>query len=237
MSRAPQRTIDLADLLIPVRNEVVGLLFNRYVFRTLQEIVRRNKRLQGQSRRKFSDWSQVIYGVATSVGIRRLTSEHYQRRDISLIKILDDAIRDPSDLWTGFEKHFPNEAESAMLEARQRGSAPFEADACRRLLGDDRALLFRQCKKAIEFANKRAAHSNLSADVRTKFRDLDQAIDAIRTITEKFILLLYDQPYDLFAEMLSRKILPGWDAIFLEPWATRETLALSLGEMEPPLHS
>ena len=236
MSRAPQRIIDLAHLLKPVRNEVIGLLFNRYVFRTLQEIGRRNKRLQGQPRGKFSDWSQVIYAVATSVGIRRLTSEHYQQDDISLKKILDDAIRDPRDLWTCFQKHFPNEAARAMLTARQRGGAGFEADACRRLLGDDRAMLLRQCKKANEFASRRAAHSNPSAQVRTKFRDLDQAIDTIRMTTEKITLLLYDEPHDLFAEMLSRKISTGWDAIFLEPWATRETLALPLGEMEPPLH-
>jgi hypothetical protein len=98
MSRAPQRIIDLAHLLKPVRNEVVALLFNRYVFRTLQEILRRNKGLQGQPRSKFSDWSLVKYAVATSVGIRRLASEHYQQDDISLNKILDDAIRDPSDL-------------------------------------------------------------------------------------------------------------------------------------------
>ena len=235
MSRAPQRIIDLAHLLKPVRNEVVGLLFNRYVFRTLQEIVRRNTRLQGQPRGKFSDWSQVIYAVATSVGVRRLASENYQPDDISLKKILDDAIRDPSDLWTSFEKHFPNEAKRAMLATHQRSGARSEADACRRLLGDDRALLLRQCKKAIEFGSKRAAHSNPSAEVDTKFRDLDQAIDAISKITEKFILLLYDQPHDLFAEMLSRKVQPGWDAIFLKPWATKETLALPLGEMEPPL--
>jgi len=234
MSRAPQRIIDLAHLLKPVRNEVIGLLFNRYVFRTLQEIGRRNKRLQGQPRGKFSDWSQVIYAVATSVGIRRLASENYQQDDISLKKILDDAIRDPRDLWTCFQKHFPNEAEAAMRAARHRRGV--EADACRRLLGSDRALLLRQCKKAIEFANRRAAHSNPRAEVRTKFRDLDQAIDAIRMITEKFTLLLYDERHDLFAEMLSRKISTGWDAIFLEPWATRETLALPLGEMEPPLH-
>jgi len=68
------------------------------------------------------------------------------------------------------------------------------------------------------------------------FRDLDQAIDAIRAITEKFILLLYDQPHDLFAETLSSKILPGWDAIFLEPWATRETLDVAFGRMELSLH-
>jgi hypothetical protein len=235
MSRAPQRIIDLAHLLKPVRNEVVGLLFNRYVFRTVQEIVRRNPRLQGQPRGKFSDWSQVIYAVATSVGIRRLASENYQRDDVNLKKILDDAIRDPRDLWTCFEKHFPNEAEIAMRAAREKAGVDFEAEACRRLLTADRAQLLRQCKKAIEFASRRAAHSNPSAEVRTKFRDLDLAIDTIRLITEKFTLLLYDEPHDLFAEMLRRKILQGWDEIFLEPWATRETLTLPLGTIEPPL--
>jgi hypothetical protein len=234
MSRAPQRIIDLAHLLKPVRNEVVVVLFNRYVFRTLQEIVRRNKGLQGQPRSKFSDWSLVIYAVATSVGIRRLASEHYQQDDISLKKILDDAIRDPSDLWGCFEKHFPNDVERAMLMTRRQGSTHLEADACRRLLSADRALLLRHCRKAIEFANRRAAHSNPSVPVNSQFRDLDQAIDTICALTEKFILLLYDQLRDLFAEMLDRKISTGWDAIFLEPWATRETLALPLGEMEPP---
>jgi hypothetical protein len=203
----------------------------------LQEIIRRNGRLQGLPRGKFSDWSQVLYAVATSVHIRRLANESYQRQDISLTKILDDAIRDPRDLWRCFDKHFPLEAERAMLAARRRGTAPLEVEACRRLLGYERTLLLRQCEKAIEFASRRVAHSNPSVEVRTKFRDLDQAVDAIRLITEKITLLLYDRPHDLFEEMMSRKISPGWDAIFLEPWATREMLALPLGEMEPPRHS
>jgi hypothetical protein len=109
-----------------------------------------------------------------------------------------------------------------------------QIEACRRLLGQDRALLLRGCRNAIEFASKKAAHSNASAQVRTKFRDLDQAIDAIRQVTEKLIFLLYDKPHDLFAEMLRRKVPPGWDKIFIEPWAQRETLDLLLGEIEPP---
>ena len=39
---------DPADLLRNIREEVVGLLFNRYVFRTHQEIVRLNPTLQGR---------------------------------------------------------------------------------------------------------------------------------------------------------------------------------------------
>jgi hypothetical protein len=121
-----------------------GFRFNRYIFRTLQEIDRRNKRLQGQRHDKFSDWSQVIYAVATSVGIRRLASENYQGDDISLKKILDDAIVILATCGKCSEKRFPGQAERAMLEARQRGGVHVEIDACRRLLDYDRALLLRQ---------------------------------------------------------------------------------------------
>jgi hypothetical protein len=234
MSRAPQRIIDLAELLKPVRNEVVGLLASRYIFRTLQEIVRRNPRLQGLPRGKFSEWSQTTYAVATSIHIRRLASENYQRDDVSLKKLLDVAIRDPSDLWTCFEKNFPADVEKAMRAAREKGNEHSEAEASRRLLTADRTQLLRSCAKAIQFANRRAAHNNPSSEVRAKFLHMDQAIDAIRLTTEKFTLLLYDEPTDLFAEMLSRKISPGWDAVFLESWASEKTLALPLGKMEPP---
>jgi hypothetical protein len=137
-------------------------------------------------------------------------------------------------LWACFEKNFPDDAARAMRTVGAKCSTQSEVEECRRLLGADRAQLLRKCAKAIEFANRRAAHSNPSVEVRTKVRDLDQAIDAIRLTTEKLILLVCDEPRDLLAEMLSRKILPGWDEIFLEPWATKETLELHLGTMEPP---
>src|SRR5262249_13618607 len=112
----------------------------------------------------------------------------------------------------------------------------FELNASRRILGDERTSLLRHCRRAVEFANSRAAHSNPAVLVHTRFRELDQAIDYIRTIVEKLILLLYDEPRDLFEEMRSRKLQPGWDEIFLESWATKETLSLSLGELDPPEH-
>ena len=43
----------VAQLLRDIREEVIGLLFNRYVFRTHQEIVRLNPKLQGDPRGIF----------------------------------------------------------------------------------------------------------------------------------------------------------------------------------------
>lgn len=233
MGKAPQRIIELAKLVQPVREEVIGLLCNRYIFRTHQEIVRRNKRLQGTPRGKFCDWIQVIYGIAASVGIRKLASETYRPDDVSLKRFLDDAIANPVDLLPCFERNFPSETYKAKAPSHDRQGV-VEAEVCRRLIGADRSFLLRSCTKAIEFASKRAAHTNPAVLVRTKVRNVDQAIDAIREITEKYILLLYDRPRNLLTEMRNRKLPQGWDLVFLERWAKKETLALPLGEMEPP---
>lgn len=100
-------------------------------------------------------------------------------------------------------------------------------------------------------------HSVPDAPVSTTFSDLDEAIDALKTLTEKFTPLICSGrcevlellhhagvttecallarlvKRDLLDEMKSRKLPDGWDAIFLEAWATPEIIALLLGETFP----
>jgi hypothetical protein len=47
-------------------------------------------------------------------------------------------------------------------------------------------------------------------------------------------LLAQVENRDLLEEMKTRKLPEGWDSIFLEPWATEETITRSLGETLPP---
>jgi hypothetical protein len=54
-----------AELLRNIREEVIGLLFNRHVFRTHQEIVRRNPRLQGRPRSIFPEWVGLCMQLRT----------------------------------------------------------------------------------------------------------------------------------------------------------------------------
>ena len=228
---------DLAWLLRDIRAEVIGLLFNRYIFRALQEIVRRNPRLQSSPRGRFSDWTQTIYATANAVAVRRLASD-YDIDDVNLLKLLDSIIREPKPLWTRFERFFPEDAASSRAAlASESGEMPdnWQFAGVRRLVGQDRASLINAAKKANKFATKRVAHNNPSAQVHTRFRDLDQAIDIVKNLTEKYLLLIYEERHDLVQEMVTRKLPNGWDAIFLEPWATPDTLAEKLGEMEPPM--
>lgn len=93
---------DPADLLRNVREEVIGLLFNRHVFRTHQEIVRANPKLQGRPRSIFSEWAQVVYAQAAAAGVRRLAGQDPEEGDVNLVGFLELLIRDPKGLWDCF---------------------------------------------------------------------------------------------------------------------------------------
>ena len=115
-------------------------------------------------------------------------------------------------------------------------------------------MLISVAQKAVHFASKRVAHSVPDVPVGATFFDLDDAIDTVRTITEKYTRLLFEkrlrelerQPtdslyvrqlsehIDLLEEMKRRKLSKGWDEIFLEAWASREDIERPLGEMRPP---
>lgn len=251
-----------ARLVREIREEVIGLLFNRYVFRTHQEIVRLNPRLQGRPRSIFSEWAWVLYAVTNAVGVRRLASETYQDSDVSLVRLLDTFIREPGGLWESFQRHCPQDATRARAEVLSKaGQLPpdWESLACKRLLGEERKAVISAAEKANRFASKRAAHSVPEVEVHTTFSDLDDALDVVRKITEKYTLLVgaegrqsleqlqragaptvypmlvrMETSIDLLEEMKRRKLPDGWDSIFLEPWATPETIARPLGETKPP---
>jgi hypothetical protein len=249
-------------LLRDIREEVIDLLFNRHVFRTHQEIVRLNPRLQGRPRSIFAEWAWVVYAVANAMGVRRLASHTYQDSDLNLVRLLDMFIRDPVGFWSCFERHYPQDAAQARAEVLRKAGGleeGWEILACKRLLSEDRKALINAAEKANRFASKRAAHSVPDAAVSTTFSDLDDAIDTLKRITEKYTVLVscqkrellepahlagtptvypllteLEKGRDLLEEMKSRKLPEGWDSIFLEPWASSSTIARPLGETPPP---
>jgi hypothetical protein len=253
---------DAADLIGNIREEVIGLLFNRYVFRTHQEIVRLNPRLQGRPRGVFSEWAQLVYAQAAAVGVRRLAGQDPEEGDVNLVGLLELLIRDPSGLWECFLQHFPEDAAKARGILEREGPLPigWEVSACKRLLGEDRRALISIAQRAVQFASKRVAHSVPDVPVKTTFDDLDQAIDMVKGLTEKYTRLLFtkrlreleplhragkdnglygyvlqlSERIDLVDEMKRRQLQDGWKEIFLEPWATREDIDRELGDTPPP---
>jgi hypothetical protein len=152
---------DPADVLRNIREEVIGLLFNRYVFRTHQEIVRLNPKLQGRPQSLFSEWAQVMYAQAAPVGVRRLAGQDPEQGDVNLVGFLELLIRDPRGLWECFLQHFAEDANGARQTLVKEGAlqAGWEISACKRLLGEDRRALIAVAQKAVHFASKRVAQS------------------------------------------------------------------------------
>jgi hypothetical protein len=255
------KPLDAPRLIRNIREEVIGILFNRHVFRTHQEIVRINPKLQGRPRSIFSEWAQIVYAQAAAIGVRRLAGQDPGHRDVNLVGFLDVLIRDPKDLWECFQGHYPEDAARAREAPRKESplEAGWEISVCKRLLGEDRRALISVAQKAVQFASKRVAHSVLDVPVSTTFFDLDAAIDTLKTITEKYTRLLFakklgeleplyragesteylyvrqlSEHIDLLEEMKRRKLQKGWDEIFLEAWASRDDIECPLGEMRPP---
>jgi hypothetical protein len=229
-----QQTI--AVLLHFIREDVIGLLFNRFVFRTYQEIVRRNPQQQLHPHQVFCGWTRVVYSVANPVGVRRVAGQTYQETDVNLVRLLNMFIREPEQIWQRFKRYYPDDAARASREVERTGGLRpgWEIVACKRLLSEDRRAVINAAEKANRFASKRAAHLVPGVEVYTTFSDLDEAIDALKTFTEKYLLLVLSEKSDLLEEMKRRKLPDGWDAIFLEPWATPEMIARPLGETPPP---
>ena len=253
---------DPADLLRNIREEVIGLLLNRYIFRTHQEIVRVNPTLQGRPRSMFSEWAQITYAQAAVIGVRRLAGQRPDQDDVNLVGFLELLIRDPKGLWECFLQHYSEDAAGAreiLAKAGTLQAAGWEISACKRLLGEDRRALISVAQKAVHFASKRVAHSVPDVPVSTTFSDLDDAIDTVGTIAEKYTRLLFakklreleplhragqstdylyvrqlSERIDLLDEMKRRKLQDGWKDVFLEPWASREDIDRPFGEMRPP---
>jgi hypothetical protein len=252
---------DFAGLIRNIREEVIGLLFNRYVFRTHQEIVRLNTKLQRRPHSIFSEWAQVVYAQAAAVGVRRLAGQDPEQGDVNLVGFLELLIRSPKGLWECFLQHYPEDAASAreILEKEGKLQTDWETSACRRLLGEDRRALISIAQKVVHFASKRVAHSVPDVPVSTSFWDLDDAIDTVRAVTEKYTRLLFakklreleplhrvgqstdylyvrqlSEHIDLLQEMKRRKLQNGWKEIFLEPWASRQDIERPLGDTRPP---
>lgn len=225
MATGVKRLQEIARLFRPVRDEVISLLAIRYVFRTVQEIVRRNAKLEGP----FNAWIQVVYAAASSAAVRRLAAPRYRPGDASFIVFFDEILRDRGPLFDVFPRCLPKRAEAILAGRSADGRL-----ALRRLIGADKAQLISEATKVVDFASKRIAHHNLTTLPRMKLLELDRAIDILKELAEKYTIMVYGKGSDLLQEARTRRLRDGWDSVFLEPWTTRETLALNLGKMAPP---
>jgi hypothetical protein len=245
-------------LVREIREQLVELARIRCIFRTHQEIIRLNPKLWQSPLHVFGGWALTVYAAAAATAVRRLAGESPEQDDVSLVVLFNQWTTNPDGLWAYLEKCFPTEAaetKAAVAEKRGRLSDGWQSEATRRILMSHRKRVIGVAGRVNHFVNKRIAHAVPDAVVKTQYRDLDDAIDELMAIAEKFTFFqcairadqgpLLSGEAEILERLGKRTIdaemklgMPkGWEAVFLTPWATEEIIALPLCDMKPPLQN
>jgi hypothetical protein len=246
----PTVVTENARLVRNIRDQVADLLANRYIFRMLEEIARRNERLCQRPRYVFRDWARVNYVASAASAVRRLAGS-YEENDVNLLRLIAIFIKLPHEVWAAIKEYFPIEA--AQLLSRPDGSSVSEEVAARTFLGQRRKSVQNVCEEVVSFASKNIAHQNWTVPVKATFTDLDEAMETLVHVMDDCTKIMWGvraqylpveaRQEDAIQERLFTKSLEAemmqklpldWESVFLEAWATEEMLKLGLGGMKPP---
>jgi hypothetical protein len=208
-----------SNLLREIAKDAASLLLNRYIFRQMQEVVRRNRNLHGI----FNRWMQVNYMTSASSGIRRHVLPQKKDGDVSLVRLLDEMIQAPQEYSReDFLSYYRPLGWTAEMDRKFHEFARRGGDhLSRRILGADRAEFVRKAVKIQDFATSRIAHLLLKPTPRATYNELDDALDCLERLTEKYLLMFGNRGRLLQGEL--RKLNPDWGKVFLQPWASRHT--------------
>jgi hypothetical protein len=206
-----------SDLIREIAKDTASLLLNRYIFRQVQEVVRRNQDLHGT----FNRWMQVNYMTAASSGIRRHLLPKRKDGDVSFVRLLDEMIQAPQtysreDFLSYYRpRGWTEKADRWFDHFGGRGGDHLS----KRILGADRKEFIQKGSRVQDFATARVAHLLFRQTPRATFDDLDDALDCLERLIEKYLLVFGNTGTLLQAEL--RKLDPNWSKVFLQPWATR----------------
>ena len=206
-----------AKLIREIATDTASLLLNRYIFRQGQEVVRRNRKLHGE----FNSWMQVNYVTAASSGIRRHLLPKKKDGDVSLVRLLDEMIQAPhaytrEDFLSYYRPRGWTEMANQWFDNFGGRSGDHLSKS---ILSTDRKEFIRKGSRVQDFATARVAHLLLRPKPKATYNDLDDALDCLEKLTEKYLLMFGNTSRLLQAEL--RKLNPKWGEIFLHPWATR----------------
>ena len=247
--------MESAKLIREVREQIVQLRLNRYIFRYHQEVIRRNPTLWDRPFHVFGNWARTVYVAAAVSAVRRLASGSSEEGDVSLVRLINGMIASPDGLWPSLERVFPSETTAARNEISVKSGSlgeDWETEAARRVLTSQRAAVIRASDAVNRFASKRIAHLVPDASVGTTFDELDSATETVTKVAEnctrvyflskldripaagyEAMMLEREAARNLDAEMKTRLPL-GWERVFVIAWANEETISQPLGDLEPP---
>jgi hypothetical protein len=192
--------------------DVRDIGWSRDIFRDVLEMIRTNPTINKAN--QFYDWIAVNYAHSMLMGIRR----HVDRdtRSMSMARLLDEMLADCPLLTR--EMHVA----LYRRDLRRVGESTFDRLAgCgeptlpRKIVEDDIARIDTYRDLIKELADRRIAHLDKASKISKEptFQELDEAIDGLRRLVEKYLLLFRGSTV-----ILSPIPQYDWKAIFRTAW-------------------
>jgi len=195
-----------------IREEVMDLVRSKHIFWKLGDIVKNNPKIQKpNSFYKFAGETYFAYAV---MGIRRQIRPH--KDSISFVGLLQEIIETPCVLSRErfvalYEKDAQFEANHDFAKFAREDTDYINPN----LVHQDLSKLKKLGNKVEEFADRQIAHyDKRPAKKVPSFGELDDCIDFLGELTEKYWLLFKAETIDL----LAMPIVDHWEEIFRQPW-------------------
>ena len=197
-----------------IYKEITGLSVNRHIFWEVQEIIKKNKKIQTPS--SFYEFLGSAYASLAVMGIRRQIK--IDKQSISFARLLDQIAKTPSVIS---RRRFVAlyGTDPRMIEMGERDFKKFSNTSGQHIdptiVTADLERLRTKASKCEKFADMRVAHFDKRALKNPPtFKDLDDCIDYLEELLKKYTLI--------FRATCLTSVLPTWQYewkdIFLHPW-------------------
>lgn len=211
MDRIFNKWIKWLDIIY---KEITSLSVNRHIFWEVQEIIKKNKKIQKPS--SFYEFLGSAYASLSVMGIRRQVK--IDKQSISFARLLDQIAKTPGTISRQrFLALYGTDP--TMIEIGERDFNKFSDRSGRHIdpniVTADLRLLRTKASRCERFADMRVAHFDKRALKNPPiFNDLDECIDYLEQLLKKYTLI--------FRATCLASVLPTWQydwkEIFLFPW-------------------
>ena len=224
-----QKYRDWKEWLETIRKEVMDLVHSKYIFWKLGDIVKSNPKIQKPN--SFYEFAGKTYFAYALMGIRRQIKPH--RDSISFAGLLQEIIEMPCVLSRErfvalYETSARFEADHDFAQYSRKNAEHIDPNLVQR----DWKKLKKLGREVEVFTDKQIAHCDKRLEKKHRkfeddasdnkqppinvpsFGELDDCIDFLAELTEKYWLLFTAETIDL----LVMPIVDHWDEIFRQPW-------------------
>lgn len=197
-----------------IYKEITSLSVNRHIFWEVQEIIKKNKKIQKPS--SFYEFLGNGYASLAVMGIRRQVK--IDKQSISFARLLDQVVKNP---YVISRQRFLAlyGTNPMMLEFGKKDFDKFSDPSVRHInpsiVVADMKLLQIKASKCEKYADRRIAHFDKRALKNPPtFNDIDECIDYLEQLLKKYTLV--------FRATCLSSVLPTWQydwkEIFRSPW-------------------